>query len=161
MSASVDTPTGIRKAAETLEPAPPRPLVRAAVLALTLGQLVLGHAGVLAGALAAAHAAHGHGHALSLLADGGHLDVVLHHDDEETPPGEAPIGFGAHDGDHIVHAASSGGARDGSRRASPLLALACSGPPSAAIDSDPTLARSAPVASLAAATLLRTTVLRI
>jgi hypothetical protein len=139
-----------------------RPLVRVAVLTLTLGPVAFGHVGVLAGLLAASFAAHGHGHVLSLLADGGHVDVVLHPDGEPARAGEVPLGLGAHEGDHVVHAAAaSDGVRDSSRRTSPLLVLTAPGPPLPVCGAASELAKPAPPASLAAASLLRTTILRI
>jgi hypothetical protein len=142
-----------------LKAGPFRPLALAAALTLALGQLAIGHTGVLAGVLATAFLAHGHGHGLTLLADGAHLDVVLHHEGEPSPPG-APVGFGAHAGDHVVHAASADGVRDGSRRAPLLVSLACARPASSTAPRA-VRARPAPVAWPAASTLLRTTVLRI
>jgi hypothetical protein len=144
--------------------ASPRSTVRALVAALALGQLALGtlgNTGVLAGAVAAAFLAHGHGHALTLLPDGGHLDVVLHHDDEDPSHGEAPVGFGAHDRDHVVHAAASDGLRDGARRVPLLVALPGCGPAWPATRSGSHLAGSAAPVSPTASILLRTTVLRI
>lgn len=115
---------------------------------------------MLAGALLAAFATHGHGHAVSLRADGGHVDVVLRHQSETAGRGEAAAGLQARHDDHVVHAAGSDGVRDGSRRAPPLLALAsCPAPlppPGRTLT-----ARPAPAGSLAACPLLRTTVLRI
>lgn len=146
-------------------PHAPRPLVRAGVLApmflaLTLGQLALGHAGVVAGALALALSAHGHGHALSLLADAGHVDIVFHHDAAPDRHDRTSPGLCAHEGDHLVHATTSESARDGARRTLPP-ALATAGVPAPGIRTPAARTRHAPVAALAAASLLRTTVLRV
>jgi hypothetical protein len=143
-----------------------RALGLALVAAGMLGQLALAHTGVFAGALAAAFLADGHGHALTLLRDAGHLDVVLHHGEDESgePAGGAP-GFGVHSGDHVVHAASADSAREGTRRTTPAPAaatLAPLAPVALALEPGRLSAQWRAGAGLRrAAALLRTVVLRV
>jgi hypothetical protein len=135
------------------------------VLALAIAQLALAHVGVFVSALALGFQAHGHGHAVTLVADAGHVDVVLHHEGE--PPGHAPgesspWAVGAHDGDHVVHMASGDGSREGARRAGPAHAALLLAPASLVPPAGPTLppASTSDTAGTAAAHL-RTVVLRV
>lgn len=136
-----------------------RSLAHALVGAVAFGQLVLARPGVLAGTLATLFLAHGHGHALSLRPDAGHLDVVLHHEDEEG--GGAPFGFGAHDGDHVVHGALADSARDGRRLAPGSFALVSAPAWRAPTAAPPLAAPHAHPAAPDSSALLRTVVLRV
>lgn len=142
-----------------------RALVRAAVPALVLAQLAVADAGVLAGALAAGFLGHGHGHALSVRSDDGHVDVVLHHEEDGARrAGGAPLaiaGRDPHAGDHVVHVASADTPREGARRIGPASWLPSAAP---ALAVRPAFSRPARFASHAppgASDLLRTVVLRI
>lgn len=142
------------------------PLRRAAALLLTLAPFAIAPAGVSAGALTLGFLAHGHGHRLSLSGDVGHVDLVLHHRNENDADTGAP-GLGGpaverHDDDHVVHLASAENAGTGSKRASaPLGAVALPSPVEFA--PRPVAAPSRPLilASRRSAELLRTVVLRI
>lgn len=141
--------------------------VAAAVLMLVLA----GHAGVFAGALTSGFLAHGHGHGddadaghghtLSLRGDAAHVDVVFHHDERESPADDAGPGYGAHDGDHVVHFAPADTAREGNRRISaPTTALSVATSIAPVRLGSPVRGPSA-AAPAAAAAVLRTVVLRI
>jgi hypothetical protein len=141
-----------------------RAFLALALLALAPGQLATAHVGVLAGALAAGSLAHGHSHALSVVRESGHVDVVLHHHALGAGSDEAeatPLGVARHDGDHVVHATLATGAHDASRRATlgaalVVPALTPLAPRRLALHPSP-VAR----APLAGVDLLRTTVLRL
>jgi hypothetical protein len=65
---------------------------------------------------------HSHGHDVSLLADSGHLDLVLSHATGDSPddPHAAERHFhtaSSSHGDHVVHLTSSDAVRDSMRRA--------------------------------------------
>jgi hypothetical protein len=132
-----------------------------AALALILAQLVAGHPGVFAGAIAAALLGHGHGHELSLLGDAGHVDVVLHHEDHGDATGAAGPRLDAHAGDHVLHLTASDTMREGKPRvATPVIALPV--PVQIAPPKVSALAlRDLPMAEGGSAALLRSVVLRI
>lgn len=134
---------------------PCRSLVRAALLASMLVQLLAAHPGVLAGSLAAGLDGR---HRLSFAPDAGHVDVVLHHDGHDDHGGP---GLEAHAGDHVAHLATSELLREGARRfPTPPAALAAGGVlvpmPIAALPG-----AGGPLAAGRTAALLRTVVLRV
>jgi len=136
-----------------------RSLAPAAALVLMLAQLLAGHAGVFAGALAAGFA--GHGHELSLLGDAGHVDVVLHHGDRDDSTGTAGPDLGAHDGDHVVHFATSDAVRGGNARVGPPAPTLPIAAPMQPRESGSRAFREAAAVADGSAALLRTVVLRI
>lgn len=91
-----------------------------AVLACTAGQSSAG-AAVLAGAAAHALLAGDHFHAVSVVADDGHLDVILSHRPGRAPAGDpsvdAPLAVG--ESDHVFHVSASEPSTSGARRGEP------------------------------------------
>ncbi len=141
-------------------------LRRAAALLLTLAPLAIAPAGVSAGALTLGFLAHGHGHQLSLSGDVGHVDLVLHHQNENEADARArELGGPAverHDDDHVVHLAGAEGSRPGAKRApAPLGAVALPSPVGVALRFVTTPNRPVILARGRPAALLRTIVLRV
>jgi hypothetical protein len=141
----------------------PRRLACSLAVVCGLLQPLLG-SGTLFGALALVAS---HGHALSVLADAGHVDLVLTHatleSEEEHHASEPHVHASVRtDDSHVVHLASTDAACDSMRRASHAPApTACILPP---LSSQPrraaTLARRAETPARASP-LLETVVLRI
>lgn len=145
---------------------PVRPLrVAAPPILAMLGcvQILGSNAGSFAGALTAGFSMHGHEHALSLRPDLGHVDVVLHHgEDDHAVDAPAPLGLGIDAGDHVVHLAAGEGVSGGTRRdVLEAGGLAAAPTFAAAAPTRPAVARIAPAADVGESTRLRTVVLRI
>lgn len=101
---------------------------------------------LVAGALSLGALASDHAHAVALLSDGNHLDLVLSHGDGdahdhgEAPPGhDHPASF-SHS-DHVVHITGADATNATPRRAildpAPVLSIACALPVVAALASVP------------------------
>jgi hypothetical protein len=95
-----------------------------AILALACAAQPASSSPLLSSALALGLAVHGHAHAVSMIFDDGHLDLVLSHSHAdpaaENAEGRGPAVSDAGHHDHVVHVAAGGSAHP--RRDVPLRA---------------------------------------
>lgn len=97
---------------------------RTFVAAVALAWVALAPATASPLVLSAFALAHGHEHALTLMQDAGHVDLVLTHAADAgqggalAPAREAP-GASSSAGDHVVHLAGDPASREPARRAAP------------------------------------------